>query len=266
MNRPESGAREEQDARAVYRDVRSLARGLRLMEVLSQSGWTRPGLLAAAADLDRSSTYRLANTLIEQGFVERRREDGALALTGKIRRIADGVRGDELLLGRIGPHLAALTAGISWPSDVALLAGGSVTIQESTHRLSPITFHRATIQQERSLLDTALGRAIMVTLTPAELDAALDIAVAIDGPDRGRNIDRQILRDTLAEYRRLGYAWAAGAVDPNVSAIARGFRGSDGFVGSINIVFFRRVLSPVTAAERHLPALVRCVEAIAAES
>lgn len=266
MNSDENEPGKELEARAVYRDVRSLARGLRLIEALSQSGWTRPGALAAAARLDRSSTYRLANTLIEQGFVERRREDGALALTSKIRRIADGVRGDELLLGRAGPHLAALTAEISWPSDFAMLAGGSVTIQDSTHSLSPITFHRATIHQERSLLDTALGRAIMTVLTPVELDAALDIAVAVDGPDCGRDIDRRLLRDTLAGYRLLGYAWAAGAVDPNVTAIARGFRGRDGLVGAVNIVFFRRVLSPVAAAERYLANLVRCVGAIAAEA
>lgn len=216
--------------------------------------------------IHESTTYRLANMLVEQGFAERRREDGALALTGKIRRIANGVRGDDLLLGRVGPHLAALTAEISWPSGFALLAGGSVTIQDSTHGLSPITFHRATIQQERSLFDTALGRAIMAVLTPPELDAALDIAVAIDGPDQGRervdgscatrspNIGASAMRGRPARSTRTSRPSRAAS-----AAVT-------GLVGSVNIVFFRRVLSPVTAAERYQPALVRCVEAIAAEA
>lgn len=250
----------------VYRDVRALRRGLQIIEMLSRRGWTKPAELATLTSIERSTIYRLAQTLEDQGFVARRREDGAIALTSKLRVIGDGVRRDEIFLEQGGEELSSLTAAISWPSDLALLTAGMVIIQDSTHSLSPITFHRATIQQTRSLLDTALGRGIMMVMTPAELDVALDIAIASDGPDSGRPVDRKMLAETIEQYHRLGYAWAAGAVDPNISSIALGFRHESGLIGSVNIVFFRRVLSPEDAATRYLPRLQTCIANLLAMS
>jgi IclR family mhp operon transcriptional activator len=247
----------------VYRDVRALRRGLEIIEALSRTGWLRPTDLAKITGIDRSTIYRIVNTLEDKGFAARRREDGAIALTSKLRVIADGVRREEVFLEQCSDELASLTQDISWPSDLALFAAGQVTIQDSTHSLSPITFHRATILQPRSLFATALGKGIMMMMTPSELSTAIDIAISNGGPDDGLSIDRSALDGTIREYARLGYAWAAGAVDPNVSSIALGFRQRCGLIGSVNIVFFRRVLSPEEAASRYLPRLKECVSRLA---
>jgi len=230
-----------------------------LIEEVARHGWTKPAELSARTGFNRSSIYRLLETLSELGYVIRRDDDGAVGLTSRIREIADGVRRDEIILTKARPLLTALTNTIQWPSDLALLNCGVVTIQESTHRLSPFTFHRATVRQERSL-STALGRAIMMMLTPEELDILIDIAVSrsIETPTRTK------IDDLLQTYQHAGYASAAGAHDENVSAIAMGFRGRNQIIGSVNIVFFRRVLTPTVAAERYLPALQECVSGIQA--
>src|SRR5579859_2913320 len=193
---------------APYRDVRSLRRGLVLIENLARHGWMRPAELSVATGIDRSSIYRLLQTLVEVGYVDRREEDGAASLTSRIREIADGVRRDEVILELAHPHMVSLTNAIQWPSDLALLNGGLVTIQESTHGLSPITFHRATIRQERSLFESALGRAIMMMLAPEELDMLMDIIAARGDPVPAR----QAVDDLLSEYRKLGYAWRREAM------------------------------------------------------
>lgn len=245
-----------------YPDVRALGRGLAVIEHLAQVGWAKPGEIARETGIDRGTVYRLVHTLNYLDYVVKREEDGAFSLTRKLRDIASAVRVDELLTPKIAPHLVRLTETILWPSDCALYAGGAVTIQESTHRLSPMTFQRFTIGQERSLLDSALGLAILMELEPAELDAALQIeASASSGTISVRDIE--VARVRVEELRRLGYAWAAGAVDPRVSAIALGFRGRDRIVGSVNIVFFKRALSPAAAAEAFLPQLRQCVDQIA---
>ena len=245
------------DDRAIYREVRSLSRGLTLLEALAQSGWAKPSELAARTGIDRSSVYRLLNTLEEFGFVFRHGENGTVTLTAKIRTLADGVRGDEAGLQQVRPHLAALTTEIKWPSDLALLSSGVVTIQDSTHRLSPMTFHRAVVQQSRSLLTSSLGNAIMAVLTAEERRVMLEVASPVETHD-GPTVDR-----VLDDYRRRGFASAVGAVDPQISAIALGFRGRNGTIGSVNIIFFRSVLSPNTAAERYLPKLRDCVRTVA---
>lgn len=244
-----------------YRDVRALRRGLSLIEALAEIGWSKPAELARHTGLDRSSIYRLLETLIDAGFVARRSEDGSFALTMKMSGIADGVRRDEVFLEQARVHLAELTNTIQWPSDLALLKGGIVTIEEATHRLSPITFHRATVRQEREITKTALGRAIMLQLSSPELDVVLEIARETETevvPHRSQ------IDELLQHYRELGYSWAIGAVDSNVSSIAMGFRGLNQVIGAVNIVFFRRVLSPAVAAERYLPVLRECVARITA--
>lgn len=247
---------------STYRDVRALGRGLMLLETLARTGWAKPGRLSAETGIDRSSVYRLLNTLVDLGFVARRSEDGAVALTRRVRHIADGVRDDDAFLETVGAHLAALVGKVKWPSDLAMLSGGIATIQDSTHSLSRVTFHRATIGQERSLLRSSLGRAILSMLNSDELEMVLEIVRQAGGPDERLLRNRAGITKMLNQIYRLGYAAAEGAVDPNVSAIAMGFRGSADIVGSVNIVFFRKVMSPTLAAERFLPQLQNCVKKI----
>lgn len=251
--------------KSAYRSVRALGRGLTLLEILARTGWAKPASLSAETGIDRSSIYRLLNTLADLKFITRRPEDGAAALTHRICRIADGVRADEAILATADPHLATLVAKVKWPSDLALLTGGSVTIQDSTHSLSPVTFHRATIGQERSLIRTSLGRAILSMLEPDELSMALEITRQMGGADAKLARNRGGIKRLINQIQQMGYAAAEGAVDPKVSAIAVGFRGGVGIVGSINIVFFRKVMSPAEAADRYLPDLQGCAQKISEE-
>ena len=221
------------DGHATYREVRSLVRGLTLLESLARSGWAKPSELAARTGIDRSSVYRLLNTLEEFGFVFRHGENNTFTLTAKVRTLADGVRGDEIGLQQVRPHLAALTAEIKWPSDLALLSGGVVTIHDSTHRLSPMTFHRAVVQQTRSLMTSSLGKAVLAMLTPEERSVLVEVATS-DEQNEGAAVGR-----VLDDYHRCGFASAIGAVDLQISAIAIGFRGRHGTIGSVNVIFFR---------------------------
>lgn len=244
-----------------YREVKSLRRGFAILEELARLGSARPPELAARCHIDRSSVYRLCDSLVEMGYVIRRREDGAFSLSDKVRGIAAGINQRESILAGSGKHLAALTAEIGWPSDMAMLSEGKVTIQDSTHGLSSVTFHRATILEKRSLTESALGRAILVMLTPAEIKQIAELNRTELGPD-AIEADDAALTKLAGASQWLGYAWAAGTVDPNVSAIALGFRSEDHVIGAINIVFFRRVLTPEEAAKRYLGRLQECIQGI----
>ncbi len=246
----------------VYRQVRSLTRGLALLEALATLGWASPGELAAGTEIDRSSVYRILSTLEALGYVLRHENNGTFTLTQKVRVLADGARDDEILLKQVRPHLSRLTAEIKWPSDLAVLSGGVVTIQDSTHRESMMTFHRAVVRQRRSLVKSSLGRAILTVLDPREREIALQIASVVEGAATAKLLTPAAVERLLADCRRDGFAWAVGAADPRISAIALGFRGRSGLVGAVNVIFFRKVLTPAEAAARYLPQLSRCVRDI----
>ncbi len=240
----------------VYKEVRSLVRGLSVLEALGGQGWVKLGSLSRSADIDRSTTYRLVDTLVRLGYLMRRREDGAVALTSKIAKIADGVHNDDIIAQRVAPFLRQLTSNVLWPSDFASLMGGVLTIQASTHRMSPMSIHRKMLGKSPTLTRSALGRAILSAMEPNEIDAALMIARQA-APDDA--YDRKTINRIVRDVRKLGYASSAGEVESKISAIAVPVHFHDRVVGAVNIVFFRSVMSPRAAAERYLNPLRECV-------
>lgn len=240
----------------VYKEVRSLVRGLRVMETLGGQGWVKLGVLSKCAGIDRSTTYRLVDTLVRLGYLMRRREDGAVALTSKVVEIADGVRNDDLIAQRVAPFLRELTEIVLWPSDFASLVGGEVTIQVSTHKMSPMSIHRKMVGRNPTLTRSALGRAILSAMKPNELDAALMIARR---SKQEEICDRKTIGQIVSEVRRHGYASSAGEVESKISAIALPVRLRNRVVGAINIIFFSSVMTPQAAAAQYLKDLSGCV-------
>ncbi len=246
-----------------YRDVRALSRGVKILEALAELGWAKPSTLSAATGVDRSTIYRLIETFTVLGYLTRRPEDGAVAMTRRIRSLAAGVRDDDMMLTIVGRHLSDLIREVRWPSDFARLLNGRITIEASTHSLSPMTFHRSTIGQGCSLLRSSLGHAILSLLQPDELPSVLHLAGKID--ETYGDYDLEVIARIVNRVRRSGYASAVGSFDPNVSAIAVPFRASE-TIGAVNIVFFRKVMSPKEAASQFLDPLRRCVDRIVEDS
>ena len=246
-----------------YKDVRSLTRGLQILEALSQVGWTRVGKLSAVANVERSSAYRIVHTLEQLGYVARRIEDGSVALTTKLTELADGLRDADIVAQFAWPNLFDLTRELLWPCDFASLEGGRVLIRLSTHRISPVSIHRGMIGKERLLTRSALGMAILSAMSTDELDSALTIVDRLGGPNAEHIRDRDAVHRLAVSIRKRGYAGAAGLTESKISAIALPVMAPDKTVaGAINIVFFRSVMTPEEAAERYLDKLRTCVSRV----
>lgn len=253
----------EPDPSGTYRNVRALERGLRLLELLGERGWCAPGALARASGIDRSSVYRLLNTLTELGFVVRRREDGMVNLTPRLGHIAEGVKNDDLHAQIAAPFLRKLTAEVLWPSDFASLSLGKVVIRFSTHKISPMTIYRSVIGESRGLLRSALGKAIFSAMTEQELEAARTTIYDLGGPDHEDMRNDQLLRAVIEKTRRDGYASSIGETNSKISAIALPVFGPSGSgIGAINLIYFTSAMSATQAAERYLPALRSCTSAV----
>lgn len=243
-----------------YKDVQSLARGLQLIEALSELGWSRIGQLSAVAKVERSSAYRIVSTLEQMGYVTRRDEDGAVALTTKFAFLADGLRDDDIVTQLVGPNLFELTREVLWPSDFASFENGKIFIRYSTHKISPMSIHRAMVGKERLLARSALGLAILSAMPPDELASSLAIIDRLGGTNAEDVRDRDALHRMLGTVRQRGYASAAGLTESKISAIALPVLAPDKRVaGAINVVFFRSVMTPERAAGRYLDRLRDCI-------
>jgi IclR family mhp operon transcriptional activator len=250
---------------AVYKDVRSLSRGLAIIEALGSFGWIKLGQLSTHTGIDRTTVYRLVNTLADDGYVTRRREDGAVGLSNKLLNISQNLRSNDLAAQIVFRHLKALTQLIKWPSDFAVLSQGALRIAASTHGDSPMSIHRAMVGNTRPLFRSALGKAYLAALPEDELAEILELARTWDGVDAADARATEKIKRALEDVRVAGYASAVGTTESKISAIALPVHQSGTVVGSVNVIFLRRAMAGGEAAERYLSKLRATVAAIEEE-
>lgn len=240
-----------------------MVRGLKLIETLNDLGWSKIGALSATAGVERASTYRLVNTLMQLGYVTRRDEDGAVALTPKFAHLADAFKEDDLITQFAWPYLYELTRDILWPCDFASFSAGQVSIRLSTHKISPMSIHRAMVGKQRFLVRSALGMAILSAMSDDEREAALLVVEGLGGVDTEDIRDRDFLRKKIDQVHKQGYASSTGQTENRISAIALPVIDSNRRVlGAINVVFFRSTMTTAEAADRYLHKLQRCVDCV----
>jgi IclR family mhp operon transcriptional activator len=219
--------------------------------------------LSAHSGVERSSVYRLVKTLIQMGYVARREDDGAVALTPKFAYLADALKDDDIVTQFAWPPLFDLSKDVLWPCDFASIEGGRVLIRLSTHKISPMSIHRGMVGKERHLMRSALGQAILAAMTEQELETTFAIIEGLGGAAAEDIRDRAAVELVRERVSAQGYASSAGLSESKISAIALPVIGADARVaGAVNIIFFCSAMSTKQAAERYLSKLRECVTRI----
>lgn len=251
---------------ASYRHVQGLSRGLSLLHELSRSpqGWATIVELSARTGLHRTTVRRLLETLQTEGYVRRSRSDDSYRLSPKIRQLSDGFTDDEWISEVANPVLGELLQRLVWPSDLCTLDGDCMLVRETTHRFSPLSFHRAMIRQRMPLLLTASGRAYLAFCDPQQREQILGLLAS--GTDAQSALARnRVLVDPLLErIRAQGYATNDGewSMQQQISAIAMPIRFQNQPLATLSVVFLRKAMGVQDAARRYLPELQAAIAKI----
>jgi len=246
------------DSKTPYPEVRSLERGLQLLEALGEYGWCGPTELAQKTGIDRSTIYRLLETLRRTGFVVRRQQDAKFFLSAKFKGLNSAVEEQDFRLLLISEPLRELVKEIKWPSDFAALNRGRLVILDSTHRYTTLTFYRAVIGKTRPILQSSLGRAILAAMSDDEREEAIQTVLLAGGPDAEQIRDRAAVEAVVAATRQRGFGLSIGEITPRISAIALPVMAKGSLVGAVNIIFFTSAFKP-TQADKYLEPLRRTV-------
>ena len=256
--RPSSHAR--------YPHVQSLSRGLALLHAINRSanGWASIADLSASTGLHRTTVRRLLETLQSEGYVRRSASDDSYRLNLKVRQLSDGFTDDEWISEVANPVLGELLQTLVWPSDLSTIDGDCMLVRETTHRFSPLSFHRAMIRQRMPLLFTSAGRAYLAWCSEEERGQILQLLAA--GHDEQASFARQpaLVTQMLDKVRRQGYATNDGewGEQSKITAIAMPVRHRNKVLASINIVFLKKAMNITEGASRMLPHLQFAVNAI----
>ena len=247
-----------------HRPVRSLSRRLALIRELNVTGPSSVQRLAARTGLNRTTCYRLLQTLRQDGLVAVDEENALFSLTGQVRMLSEGVSTRDLSSQAALPPMFALLRDVSWPSDFAVFELGSMVIHESTHAFSPFSIHRSMVGRRRSLVRSALGRAVLSAASPELRREMLEITATFVPEDAAIARDIDFIEHIVEHTEKRGYASSVDESEQGISGIALAVEGVQPVLGSLNIVFFSSAMPPETAAQRYLPSMKKAVEDIAA--
>lgn len=186
--------------------VQSLAKGFRVLEAFSPDR-PEPVLaeLARAAGLDNATTFRLLNTLVQLGYVERIGATRRFRLTLKcldlgfnaIARAELRALARPLLRGLVGPAIEAASLGVpDWPDIVYVerVQAGLVRLGIEVRIGSRVPVH-----------STAIGQAVLAFL-PVETQRAVLAAAPRPKLTPHTLTDLDALLDRLAAVRARGFA------------------------------------------------------------
>lgn len=256
----------------MVKSVRSLARGLAVIEALAAASSLSLAEVQAATDLPKATVLRSLQTLMEQGWVYRGLGDGRYRLRARLRIRSAVPESYEQLVELGGPVLERLQERTGWPSDIAVRAQTRMRILETSRRVSFARNHDL-MDFQPHILWSALGRAYLAYCPQAER-AELLVALRRSKDRRDKAVDSERWLERLVrETQARGYAvrddsyWVHPTPMPGPPvAIAVPIVQGECVLGTINLVWPRPVMDTSTAAERYLDALKEAAADLAAQS
>ena len=118
------------------------------------------------------------------------------------------------------------------------------------------------VGRRRSLINSALGRAILVASPPALRREMLEMTASLVEEDALLAKDRRFVESIISQTKRDGYASSVGGTEAGISAIALPIQGGGPVLGSLNLIFFSSSMTPEVAARRYLTNMKQAVKEI----
>jgi len=253
-----------------YTSVRGLARGLQVLRALNatEGGRASAQQIAAATGLHRTTVRRLLETLAEEGYVRRSNSDDSFRLMLDVRRLSDGFTDDELISTVAPPVMGQLLRRVVWPSDLVTPDGDAMLIRETTHRFSPLSFHRAMVGRRLPMLLTAAGRIYFASCPEPEREDILELLRSGTGGPEQQALasDAAFVRNLVRQTRADGFGSNHGdwGDQKHIGAVAVAIASETRVYGSLNVVYLQRAISTSEATRRYVPELRQAAREIIA--
>ena len=237
-------------------------RGLEVLRALNlcAKGRATSGELAKITGLHRTTVRRLLETLASQGYVWRSDSDDSFQLALKVRDLSEGFTDTEWISTVASPVMGALLPKVVWPSDLSLPTGEVMQVRETTHRFSPLSFHRVMVGRRLPMLLTASGRAYFGYCAEEQREQILKLLRAANDEQYRLAADPVYIRNLLARVRADGYGtnfgeWNHDQEKGKIGAIAVPILQQGHAVACLSVIYLLRAVRLEDAVAQYLPAL-----------
>lgn len=189
----------------LYNPVRSLQRGLAVLQALNRCNGARPQQIARMVGVPRPTVYRLLETLEGLDFVRRSPSDDTWHLSLLVRTLSDGFVDEVWIRQCAMPVMEALGRELLWPIDLHTALADRMVVRESTHRTSPFSIDHGMVGADLPMLLTSSGRAYLAFCPDDERAAILERLRRSTREDDALAADTARVEQLLAQTRAQGY-------------------------------------------------------------
>ncbi|MDR0216015.1 MAG: DNA-binding transcriptional regulator [Comamonas sp.] len=242
-----------------YKDVRSLSRGLAVLQAMNRSpgGIATTTALAQTCGIHRTTVKRLLETLRAEGFVRKGEKDGQYYLTFAVRSLSEGLVDDAWVEQVALPLMRAAVPELLWPCDLGTVEGGFMVVRESTHRFSRLSQHRGMIGEKLPIFFTAMGRAYLAACSKEERNGLLTLLAQRDDAIGALARDTDAIRQLIATTRERGYGISDGDWDQQApfGAVAVPLKCGRRLIGGLNLIFPKSAVAEEELLNRYVPRL-----------
>lgn len=242
--------------------VRSLSRSIHVIQAINRHGSLGLTEISRAAKIPYPTAYRIVNTLIEEGLIEREPTRKRYRPTALIQTLACGFQNHDRLVGVARPLIGRFTQQYHWPLTVVTRVGNKMVVRDSTSTQTTLTFNNYYPGWQVPLLASASGQVYFSFASAGEQQELLRQSRA-----REEAFDALVLKDfgsgtATARIREQGYAAVShtpySANPGKTSSIAVPLFEGERLVGSLAMVYFANSM-PLAEAIAQFIAPIRAV-------
>jgi IclR family mhp operon transcriptional activator len=239
-----------------YKKNQSIVRGLNALLVVSNNPGLSRAQISKRVNLNRSTVYRILETLEELGYVRRSTSNDSYYVTSLTSQLVGDTANHSIILDAATSFLRKLNNSIDWPASIILQKDGEMVICETTHGRSKTYVHNVGIGTKVPMLTSAAGHVYLSYCGTQERNKIFKQYAAQIAQQRG---GMQAFNKILAKTRRQGYAICLGATEECLNGIAMPLRHNNMVVASMNIVFLSGCVKEKEVLQRYLPKLKKTV-------
>ncbi len=235
--------------------IRSLARGLTVLQIVQASGAVKLHDLHRISNIPKASLLRILKTLVEQGTVWQLIIDEAYIASYSLSELANRMDSETRLVEVASPILESLSDAVKWPSILAVPRRTHLEVLETNAPRS--YFHHIPLGPvgfKINILRSATGRAYIAFCDEPTRRSILD-ALRRTGREGDRlALNEAAVQKIIEETRALGYGLRAldfggnfdetrKVSDDGRDSLGVAIRIGSHVPGAINVTWARRALS-----------------------
>lgn len=250
--------------------VRAISRGFAILSHISRNGPVTMMDIATTADVPYPTAFRIVQTLLHEGLVEREPGRKRYRVTSLVQALATGFQDEDRLAEQARPHIEELCRKVGWPISIATRVGTRMMVRASTHQMTSLTFTNYYPGYTLPIAECATGKAYLAFCDEDERALIRDALETTD--NESSHVGMSLMSDdaALQDIRKAGFAIQGRNLynfEPGKTAsIAIPLHDAGGrLIGAMGLIYFASAVKATEAADKFLAGMKACAQLISAD-